>query len=91
MKSVAADGHGVFFGLQGGAGLYEPRIWPSSPRPRAWRRWGGVLACRRRRGAASAEQPEQLLRGDDQQPEGKVGGDFDGATDAYVAASMIVV
>ncbi len=52
---------------------------------------GGVLASGRRRGAASAEQLEQLLCWNDQQPEGKVGGDFDGATDPYVAAAMIVV
>ena len=91
MKSVSADAHEVFFGLLEGTGLNERRIWPSSVRLRAWRGGGGVLTCGQRRGSASAEQPEQLLRGDDHQPEGKVGGDFDGAPDPYVAAAMIVV
>ena len=81
----------MFFGLLEGTGLNEPRIRPSSARPLAGRGWGGVLTCGQRRGAASAEEPEQLLGGDDQQPEGKVGGDFDGAPDPYVAAAMMVV
>ena len=55
---MSADAHDVFFGLLEGTFLNEPRIWPSSARPRAW--WGCGW-CRYMRSAPLGRRQQSIL------------------------------